>query len=232
MIDAGISYRQMVERLKLIGVSIEEISAVLITHDHIDHIQGLPLLTAKQGSAVFANRDTAKGIVESLRIVPKFKIFSSGEPFVYEDLKISPFTVQHDTMDPVGFTIEVEGKKIGICTDLGFATSLVKASLQQCDYLYVEANHQPSMVHASSRPSTYKQRVLSRQGHLSNEDCALLLQHLHHNDLKHVYLAHLSSECNAEPVALEIVSRGLQSAGYLGELSIAYQDRVSKPLFF
>src|SRR6202012_3784723 len=100
---------------------------------------------------------------------PKFKIFSTGETFEFKDLEIHPFSIPHDTLDPVAFTIKTHFLKLGFCADLGFATSLVQTKLQQCDYLYLEANHEPSMVHASTRPQVYKQRVLGRTGHLSNE---------------------------------------------------------------
>ena len=103
----------------------------------------------------------------------------------------------------MGFIIRTGGLKLGFCTDLGFVTSLVSNQLQGCDYLYVEANHEPSMVHASARPKIYKQRVLSRQGHLSNEECAKLIELIYHKDLKHVHLAHLSNECNAPEAALK-----------------------------
>ena len=122
--------------------------------------------------------------------------------------------------------------KLGFCTDLGFVTSLVVGQLQDCDYLYIEANHQPSMVHACSRPMIYKQRVLGRQGHLSNEDCAQLLASVVHPGLKHVHLAHLSSECNAPDLALEIVQQKIAEAGYRIDLSIAYQDEISKKIEF
>src|SRR5262249_31630801 len=152
-------------------------------------------------------------IVEHFHDCPKFKIFSTGETFEFGDLEIHPFTIQHDTLDPVAFTIRLDNLKLGFCTDLGFATSLVSNKLQQCDYLYLEANHQPSMVHASSRPMIYKQRVLSRTGHLSNEACGHLLSQVAHSGLKHVHLAHLSSECNTPETALQVIRNILNEKG-------------------
>jgi phosphoribosyl 1,2-cyclic phosphodiesterase len=140
--------------------------------------------------------------------------------------------VQHDTLDPVAFTIKIDNLKLGICTDLGFVTTVVKAHLQECDYLFVEANHDPGMVHACSRPQVYKQRVLSRQGHLSNEDCAKLVVDVFHPGLKHVYLAHLSSECNNPELALKVVENELSQHGLSVDISIAHQDQVSLPIRF
>ncbi len=231
LIDAGISATQIEKRLATIGVSLDEIDAVIVTHEHTDHIQGIAGIAAR-GIPVFANSDTAKALMTTLKKRPRFKIFSTGETFEFGDLEIHPFTIQHDTLDPVGFTIQVEGVKLGICADIGFVTTLVTNRLQGCDYLYVEANHQPSMVHSSSRPMVYKQRVLSRQGHLSNEECAELLCHIAHKGLKHVYLAHLSQECNSEDLALKIISEKLAVHGIPLNISIAYQERVSLFLDF
>lgn len=232
LIDAGIGLRTLTARLEEINLDISEIDAILITHDHGDHIMGLKTLASRFGIPIFANHETAKGIVEALGVCPKFKIFSTGETFEFGDLEIHPFSIQHDTMDPVAFTIKTGSLKIGFCADLGFATSLVHHSLQECDYLYLEANHQPSMVHASSRPMIYKQRVLGKSGHLSNEACGNLLAHIAHSNLKHVHLAHLSKECNTPETALGVVQEILSKYGISLEMSTAFQDRISKPIYF
>lgn len=232
LIDAGISTKALKERLSAINVDLSEIDAILVTHDHIDHIQGLKTLALKQGIPIFANSETAKGIVGYLGECPKFKIFSTGETFEFGDLEIHPFSIQHDTIDPVAFTIHVNHLKLGFCADIGFVTTLVKTQLKQCDYLYVEANHQPSMVHASARPMVYKQRVLSRVGHLSNESCGELLCEVAHEGLKHVHLAHLSSECNSPEVALSVIRKMLTEQGIQLEMCVAPQNMVSKAILF
>ncbi len=232
LIDAGLSARATQIKLAQIGVEISDLDAILISHEHTDHIQGLKILAMRHGIPVLANHETAKGIVETFRECPKFKIFSTGETFHFGDLEIHPFSIQHDTPDPVAFTIKTEEHKLGFCTDLGFVTSLVKHQLMDCDYLYVESNHQPSMVHASSRPLIYKQRVLGRSGHLSNEACGQLLAEVAHDKLKHVHLAHLSSECNTPEVALSVVREILASKGINLEMCTAPQDHISKAVHF
>lgn len=232
LIDAGISAKAIRERLDAIGVALEDIDAILITHEHIDHIRALGMLGCKMGIPIFANSDTAKAIYESLDECPKFKIFSTGESFEFGDLEIHPFSIQHDAVDPVAFTIRTAGLKLGFCADLGFATTLVANQLRGCDYLYLEANHEISMVHASPRPMVYKKRVLSRQGHLSNEECAALLEAIHHDGLKHVHLAHLSSECNSPDLALKIITEKLQSLQMKTEVSIAHQEVISRCISF
>jgi len=227
LIDVGISFKALGEKLGEIDVDLGEIDALLITHEHGDHIRGLELTARKLGIPVFANSETAKAILNDVRDRPKFKIFSTGETFEYGDIEIHPFSVQHDTMDPVAFTLKMDGLKIGVCADLGFVTTLVKVHLQECNYLYIEANHEPSMVYACPRPMVYKQRVLGRQGHLSNDACAQLLQEIDHPGLKHVYLAHLSAECNNPELALKRVREHLKREL---PISIAYQDKVSQEL--
>ncbi len=232
LIDAGLSYSMLCERLKEISVDINTIQAILITHEHSDHIAGLRLLSERLKIPVLANAETAKGICSALKMRPRFKIFTTGESFIFQDIEVHPFSVPHDTLDPVGFILKIEDLKIGFCADLGHATSLIQEKLMGCDYLYLEANHEPSMVYASHRPMVYKERVLSRQGHLSNQDSANLLVKIYHSKLKHVHLAHLSSECNHEELALKTVKETLQRNGFVLDLSIAYQDRVSKRVEF
>lgn len=232
LVDAGLSARAIQQKLSEINVNIGDIDAILVTHEHIDHIRGLQVISNKWNIPIFANSDTAKAVYAQAQQPLKFKIFSTGESFEYGDIEIHPFSIQHDAADPVAFTFRFNGMKIGVCADLGFASALVEAHLKECDYLYVEANHQPEMVHASARPMVYKQRVLSRQGHLSNEACAKLISSVLHPKLKHIYLAHLSSECNAPDLAVEIIRRMLRECKAEIDVTVAHQDKVSHSILF
>lgn len=232
LIDAGLSAKALMAKLAEIQIDLADIDAILITHEHNDHIIGLKTLAFRYGIPVLANQETAKGIVDTLNDCPKFKIFTTGETFQFGDFEIHPFSIQHDTLDPVAFTVNVDSLKLGFCTDLGFVTSLVQTKLKECDYLYIEANHQPSMVHASARPMVYKQRVLGRNGHLSNEACGNLLTQVYHPNLKHAHLAHLSSECNSPEVALQVIGEILKSNGIDLELTVAPQERISRAIHF
>lgn len=232
LIDAGLSAKAVLKRLETINVDISEIQAIVITHEHSDHILALRVLALKYGIPVFANADTAKGIVEAIKGCPKFKIFSTGETFQFKDIEFHPFSIQHDTWDPVGFTLRTGNVKVGICTDLGFVTTLVTHHLQQCDYAVIEANHNVQMVLDSPRTPHHKQRVLGQMGHLSNEECASLLQSIYHSGLKHVHLAHLSAECNTHQLALDTVKGHLEALHINLPISIAFQERVSQAIQF
>lgn len=232
LIDAGISAGAIFKRLAEIDIDPKTIQAVFVTHEHSDHIRGLALFTHKLQIPVITNAETAKGIYASLGEKPRFKIFTTGETFQFGDMTVHPFSVPHDTLDPVGFTIHIGSIKFGICADIGHVTSLVKKHLENCDCLYLEANHQPFMVHSSNRPHYLKERILGKQGHLSNEDCAMLISKVMHKNLKHVHLAHLSDECNTDEVALNVVREFLASHPYQVDVSVAHQDRVSKPVLF
>ena len=116
LIDAGLGTKLVTKRLEEIGVSLSEIDAILITHEHTDHILGLSSLGCKMQIPIFANRETAGGIYSVLKECPRFKIFSTGETFEFGDLEIHPFSIKHDALDPVAFTIRLNGLKLGFCT--------------------------------------------------------------------------------------------------------------------
>lgn len=232
LIDAGLSAKATKERLSQLNISLDEIDAILITHEHGDHIKGIEVIASSYDIPILTNSDTAKALHGVCKNPLKFKIFATGESFCFGSMQILPFSISHDAVDPVAFVIELQGKKVGFCADLGVATTPVAAHLMHCDHLYLEANHEPSMVHASFRPTVYKERVLGRQGHLSNDECIALLTKIAHPELKSIHLAHLSSECNSEILALQKVENAIKKMQMSTEVLIAYQDKISKPIHF
>ncbi|MEM8628592.1 MAG: MBL fold metallo-hydrolase [Chlamydiota bacterium] len=233
LIDAGISTKRLRAALTQYGFSLEEIEGVVVTHEHHDHIAGLRLLQEKWGIPIFCNLSTAKEICHRFGGFPfKCKIFSTGEAFSYKDFSIDPFSISHDTLDPVALRVNVCNHTIGICTDLGFVSSLVERKLRLCDIVYLESNHDPELVQKSKRPSTYKVRVLGNQGHLSNASCANLLGKIYHPGMRAIYLAHLSSECNTHELAVNTTHSFLSNQGVDIPIIVAQQDEPSTPLFF
>lgn len=228
LFDAGISAKILKEKLGTLQVPIESLQAIFISHEHQDHISGIKTLAFRHGIPIIANHATAEAIVETVGECPRFTLFTTGEPFEFLDMTIFPFSVRHDSVDPVAFAVTTEGKKIGLCTDVGFVTGSIRHALRDCHILYIEANHEPEMVHASSRPDIYKKRVLSRTGHLSNEEAAKLIADVAHTDLHHVFLAHLSSECNTPQTAQRVVEDLLARQGIHLSTKIAHQHHVSE----
>lgn len=230
LVDAGLSGKATVERLAQLGVSIDTIDAILITHEHHDHIAGLKQLAIKRTIPVYANAETAKGICAALKQAPSLRIFKTGASFSIADMTITSFPILHDTLDPVGFTIRTADHKLGVCTDLGIVTPAVIAALQGCNHLVVEANHEPEMVLMSKRPYIYKQRVLGSYGHLSNQACCNLLKAIMDVQLRSVHLAHLSGECNLPELALQSMLPIQDLSQGAIAIHMTHQDQLGTPI--
>ena len=224
LVDAGISRKQISIRLEKLGKKLSDIDAILVTHDHWDHIAALKLLNTKDSIPIFCNKENAIAINRILDFIPRCKIFTSNVPFIFRGVYIMPFSVLHDSPDPVGFRIEYKNFKLAICTYIGSITNKVQKSLSNLDLLYIEANHDPDLVRNSkSRPESSKRRILSSVGHLSNRDCSILLEKIYHPNLMAVYLAHLSAECNS----LDLVDRDVKSKFPSLNFHISEQDLIS-----
>lgn len=214
LIDAGLSGRQIRQRLLMIGRTPESLDGILITHEHSDHIQGLTGLAAKLNIPVYCNRQTRDAIKGQLDAELEFRLFETGASFELGSVSIDSFTVPHDAYDPVGFLIRTNCANIGILTDLGHPTKLVMERVRQANVLVLETNHDLKMLQDDvRRPWSVKQRIVSRHGHLSNDAAAELAAQVVSADLEHVYLGHLSSDCNKPALAHAAVSGKLQAMG-------------------
>jgi phosphoribosyl 1,2-cyclic phosphodiesterase len=215
LVDAGISLKQITLRLKTLGVQMSDIDAVIVTHEHTDHAVSLPFIEAP----VYVASATAPLWKDKVKNLREFDI---GSPFSIKDILISPFPVPHDALDPVGFTIQTDHKKLGIVTDIGSVTALVRERLKGSNILVLEFNHDERMLLYGSYPWELKQRIRSRLGHLSNEEAADLLKSLIHDGMRHVVLAHLSEVNNKPGLALEAALSVLSKSGTEGiKVSVA-----------
>ena len=214
LIDAGFSGRQIRQRLARIGRSPETLTAILITHEHSDHVQGLTALTAKQKIPVYCNRLTKEALEQQIANPCEFRIFSTGSAFEVGDMTVDSFSVPHDAYDPVGFLVRTAFGRIGFLTDLGHATKLVIERIRDATALLLEANYDLKMLQDDKRrPWSVKQRILSRHGHLSNDAAAGVAEQIVSSDLQHLFLGHLSRDCNHPEVAYKAVSDRLTSVG-------------------
>ena len=211
LVDAGLSGRQIRERLASIGRTPERLHGILITHEHGDHVQGLTTLCAKLQIPIFCNRLTKEAIENQLDTRFDCRIFSTGATFELGDVVVDTFSVPHDAYDPVGFLVRTISGNIGFLTDLGHATNLVLERVRTANVLLLETNHDLKLLQADTkRPWSIKQRILSRHGHLSNDDAAGVVERIVSAQLRHLYLGHLSRDCNQPERALDAVRARLQ----------------------
>ena len=190
LIDAGVSAKQVGLRLAKVGAELGQIDALCLTHEHSDHMAGFGVLTRKIGFDVYANEGTMQAIERSKRREEgvKWKMFTTGSEFRIGSLRLTAFGVPHDSAEPVGYVIEDEDARVGIATDLGMPTNSIRRRMQECHAVVLESNHDTHMLRNSKRPWSLKQRILGRQGHLSNEQAAELLVDLNGPQLEAVVL--------------------------------------------
>src|SRR5438477_8557718 len=197
LVDAGLSGRQIRQRLLSIGRAPESLNGILITHEHSDHIQGLVGLAAKLQIPIYCNRLTSEAIERALQLRLDCRLFSTGATFEVGDILVDTFSVPHDAYDPVGFLLHTADGKIGVLTDLGHATQLILQRVQSANVLLLETNYDLALLRDDiHRPWSVKQRILSRHGHLSNDAAALIAEQLASAEMRHLYLGHLSGDCN------------------------------------
>ena len=203
LLDAGLSGKELSRRLDRTPAKGSKLAGLVLSHEHQDHIRGCGVLSRRFDLPVYASQGTLEGLPPQVGQIHNVQVFQSGSSFKIGDLLIHPFAISHDAREPVGFVIEHESTRLGVCTDLGVATQLVRTRLQGCHGLVLEANHDMDLLLNGPYPWELKQRIRSRHGHLSNTDSLELLTTLHHTGLKAVVFAHLS-EVNNHP---DVVSR-------------------------
>lgn len=214
LIDAGFSGRQIRQRLAGIRRSPETLTGILITHEHADHIQGLAMLAEKLQVPIYCNRLTKEAVESILQVRLNCRLFTTGDSFETGDVAVETFSVPHDACDPVGFLLRTAAGNVGFLTDLGHATKLVLERVRAANVLVLEANHDVKMLQDDPRrPWSLKQRILSRHGHLSNDAAADAAEQVVTADLRRLYLAHLSRDCNRPELAHRVVSERLHGMG-------------------
>ena len=239
LVDAGVSGRETFKRMKALGDDPRSLSAILITHEHCDHIYGLATLAKKLKIPVFMTGATHQAWARAIRNqngerprLEKLERFESGCSFQVGDIAVQPFTIPHDAVDPVGFTFRAEGIKVGIATDLGYLPVSVRDHLRGCDVLVMESNHDLEMLRVGPYPWSVKQRVMSRVGHLSNEALADFFANDYDNHATFVVLAHLSVQNNHPEIARRGAERALGARGTLfqNRLLLASQSEPLEPI--
>lgn len=209
MIDAGISGKRIENGLNSVGLKTDEMQAVLITHEHSDHISGLGVITRRHGIPIYATKGTIDAILHSSSIgkvdTSLFHPIEPGVDFTIGDIRVEPLAISHDAADPVAYILHQQEKSMAVITDLGKYDDYIVDKLQGLDVLLLEANHDIHMLQVGSYPYPLKQRILGERGHLSNEASGQLLGKILHDKFKTVFLGHLSKENNYANLAYETV---------------------------
>jgi phosphoribosyl 1,2-cyclic phosphodiesterase len=228
LIDAGLSGKEITRRLALIDRHPEQVAAIILTHEHSDHIVGVGVLSRRLSIPVYANRGTALGGEAKMGRLHAWHEFASGDRLEIGPFNLHSFAISHDASDPVGFVISDGDRRLACCTDTGCTTNLIRARLTGCQAMVLEFNHDPDMLKNGPYPLELQQRIRSRRGHLANAQAGELLGELIHDRLRHVVAAHLSETNNAPQLALAAARRAL--GDWDGCLLAASQDQPT-PLF-
>ncbi len=227
LIDCGFSGKEVRCRLESVGRDMANLEGILVTHEHNDHIAGVGVLARRYKIPVYANAGTFHGAANKLGKIENPVEFETGSSFTIKDLTVKPFSVSHDTRDPVGFVLESEKSRLGYCTDTGKVTHLMTRRLQGCNGLVLEFNHDPQMLKTGPYPLVLQQRVRSSHGHLSNQDAVEFLDRIHHEALSYVILAHLSETNNHPQCAIANIELNRAKYGET-EFYIASQQQATR----
>ncbi len=209
LVDCGLPPRQLATRLAARGLSVADIDAVFVTHEHSDHVGGVLALLRRHGTPVWASAGTWAQATVKVEPAPSCHLARAGEAIVIGNLTIEPFAVPHDAAEPLQLSCGDGRHRIGILTDIGEPTAAVAQALQGCDALLLETNHDAAMLAAGTYPAWLKRRIGGRQGHLANSQSASLLDACRHDGLRHVVAAHLSRQNNRPELALAALSAAL-----------------------
>jgi phosphoribosyl 1,2-cyclic phosphodiesterase len=208
LFDAGLSGVEIERRMASRGLDPKELTAIVVSHEHSDHVKGVGIMCRRYKLPVYMTPGTSTAADSQLGRIEDLRHFECGTPFTIGNLMVHPFSISHDAADPSGFTVTHAGIKLGIATDLGRVTAVVTEHLRACHALVLETNHDEKMLIEGPYPWPLKQRIRGRNGHLSNPDAGKLLTEVFHDDLRHIWLAHLSQENNTpDKAAEEIVPR-------------------------
>ena len=240
LVDAGISNKRIQQGLKEIGLKGEDLSGILITHEHSDHIRGLGVLARKYGLPIYATPGTIRELQGKKELGDyDGSLYCSVQPdcsFQVGDLKVLPFSIDHDAAQPVAYRVYCGRKQVAVATDMGHFDSYIIEHLQDLDAILLESNHDVRMLETGPYPYPLKRRILGDHGHLSNENAGRLLTYILHDKLKKILLGHLSKENNYEELAYETVRLEIDHGDtpYTSRdfsISVAGRDRMSEIVY-
>ena len=230
LVDAGFSGRDLERRLALVGLAPESVDAIVISHDHGDHVRGAGVFSRRHGTPVHVTERTLAACSRVFRGTEPIVPYRVGRHFEIGAIRVEPFLTVHDAADPVALALvdTTTETRVGVATDLGRPNAQIRLALAAADFLILEANHDEELLRTGPYPWAVQQRIASSHGHLSNRAAARFACELLHPRLAGVMLAHLSEECNRPELAEAVVGSALRAAGYEGFLGVAPQTRPTE----
>ncbi len=230
LIDAGFSCKKIEERLNSINRELKDISAILITHEHIDHIQGAGIISRKYNIPIYITPESFKvGEGKLGKISPENLKFIEGKFIINDSLLVKPFDVMHDAQRTVGYRIETQsGRVAAISTDIGYVNNIVRENFKEADIMVIESNYDYNMLMNCNYPWDLKARVKSRNGHLSNNDAAKFIKDMYDEKLKKVYLAHISKDSNNPLLVQKTLAQELKGNKIKVSYELAKQELATK----
>ncbi|QDI91681.1 MBL fold metallo-hydrolase [Salicibibacter halophilus] len=215
LIDAGLSGKKIEKMFQQIGRSLSDIDAILVTHEHSDHVKGVGVLARKYELPVYANERTWKQMLDAIGPMDKEQCFhmETGDIQTFADMDVESFGVSHDAADPMFFVFHHEKKKLALATDMGYVSDYIKGTLADADALIFESNHDMNMLRMGRYPWNIKRRILGDTGHVSNDDAAKALTTIVGDKTRYVYLAHLSQDNNLKELARMTTEQTMDEQG-------------------
>lgn len=228
LIDCGESQKKISDALESIGKSINKIDAIIVTHEHSDHVKNLGAISKKYNIPVYANEKTFENMPEQTSLIDEKnkKIFNTDDHFEIGDLKIYPFHIPHDAAEPCGYNIYNGDKKISIATDIGHMDNNILKKLEESQFLLLESNYEPEILKYAKYPYYLKQRIAGPNGHLSNQEAGLTITKLVYSGVNNIMLGHLSKQTNFPELAYKTVMEEIIKSKINSELSLNVASRL------
>lgn len=219
LIDCGFTVKEVERRISRLGRSAADITAILVTHEHADHLKGVPALARKYRLPVYMTPGTFRS--RDLGVLPQLHLIEGYQPFRLGNVEVTPVAVPHDAREPSQFVFQARGRRLGVLTDLGNISAHVEEQYLNCDALLLEANHDPQMLAMGPYPYSLKQRVGGLWGHLSNQQAAGFLQRINRSRLEHLVVGHISQKNNTLDLARAMLAEVTEG---IGQVEYACQD--------